>query len=179
MSTISDKLQNTPITKHFIGFGEASIYNTVDAIHKIVRSSSNNPYIRKWAEQIIENVPAKDKVGEVSAIHDFVKWHVRYTKDPLGMEYVQTPLILLKQIEQNETPMGDCDDMTTLSLSLYRSIGYPIATKVTSYTGDGKYSHIYGLVMINNMWIPSDTTMHQYNLGWEAPTMTKVFEKPI
>lgn len=176
---ITDKLQNIPITTQFIGFGENSIYNTVDTIHKIVKVSSNNPYIRAWAEKIIKNVQAKDKIGEVSAIHNFVKWNVRYTKDPLGMEYVQTPLVLLKAIELDEIPMGDCDDMTTLSLSLYRSIGYPVATKVTSYSGNGQYSHIYGLVNINNQWIPSDTTISSQNFGWEAKTMTKVFERII
>jgi len=176
---ISNYIVNTPITKQFNGFGESSIYNTVDVIHKIVKSSSNNPYVRKWAEKIIRNIPAKNKLGEVDAIHDFVKWKVRYTKDPLDMEYVQTPLVLLKAIELGEIPMGDCDDMTTLALSLYRSIGYPVATKVASYTNNRQFSHIYGLVNVNNKWIPSDTTMSSYNLGWEAPQMTKVYEKIV
>ena len=179
MNNITQKLQNVPITTQFIGFGENSIYNTVDKIHEIVRLSSSNPYVRKWAEKIIEGVQAKDKMGEVSAIHNFVKWNVRYTKDPLGMEYVQTPLILLKAIEQDEMPMGDCDDMSTLSLSLYRSIGYPVATKVTSYSPKKQYSHIYGLVNVNGKWLPSDTTISSRNIGWEAPQFTKVYEKVI
>jgi transglutaminase-like putative cysteine protease len=176
---ITEHLQNLPITTQFIGFGENSIYNTVDKIHEIVKISSSNPYVRKWAEKIIENVPAKDKIGEVSAIHDFVKWKVRYTKDPLGMEYIQTPLVLLKAIELGEMPFGDCDDMSTLSLSLYRSIGYPVATKVTSYSPNKKYSHIYGLVNVGGRWLPSDTTMSSHSIGWEAPQMTKVYEKVI
>ena len=156
---ISQYMSNIPIFKEFIGFGENAIYNTVDKIHQIIKSSAFNPYVRKYTEKIIADLAPNDKLGELQAIHDFVKYNVRYTKDPYGMEYIQTPPLLLRQIEMREQPAGDCDDMTTLSLSMMKSIGYPVATKITSYSPDRKFSHIYGLVFVNNKWIPTDTTV--------------------
>ena len=174
---ISQYVANTPMSTEFIGFGESAIHNTVDRIHQIIKSSAFNPYVRKFTESLVIDLAPNDKIGELRAIHDFVKYKVRYTKDPYGMEYVQTPPLLLKQIEMKEQPAGDCDDMTTLTLSMMKSIGYPVATKITSYSPNGKFSHVYGMVFVNNKWIPTDTTVRSRQLGWEAPGITRMSEK--
>lgn len=179
--SISDFMNNTPVYRQFLGFGEIAITNTVDKIHHIIKASMYNPYIRKWAEKIIGEIPPgpQHQMEEVRAIGDFVKYNVRYTKDPRGLEYIQTPPVLLQMIERGETPMGDCDDMTTLSLSLLKSIGYPVATKIASYRPDKKYSHIYGLVFVNNQWLPIDCVKRDMPIGWEAPGSTRFSEKEV
>lgn len=176
---ISQYIANTPITKEFLGYGEIAIHNTVDKINQIVKVSAFNPYVRKFTESVISDLAPNDKMGELRAIHDFVKYKVRYTKDPYGMEYIQTPPLLLKQIEMKEQPAGDCDDMSTLTLSMMKSVGYPVATKITSYSPNKKFSHIYGLVFVDGRWIPTDTTLRSKQLGWEAPNITRMSEKEV
>jgi hypothetical protein len=179
MNSITAQLQNIPIRKEFLGYKDAAIYNTIAKIKDIINKSYQNPYVRRWAEQIVADVTPNDKLGEVKAMHDFVKFNVRYTKDPYGIEYLQTPPVLLQQIEQGQTPSADCDDMTMLSLSLLKSIGFPVAVKVTSYSPNKKFAHIYGLANVKGQWIPVECVRYDKQLGWEAPNATRVLEKIV
>lgn len=179
MSSIYDSIANIPVRRENIGNGDNAIMNTVNHIKTIVRSSYANPYVRRYAENIVSVCAANDKLCEVKTIHKFVSTKVRYTKDPYGTEYLQTPPTLLQMIEQGELPHGDCDDMTMLSLSLLRSIGYPVALKVASFIPNGKFSHIYGLVWVDNKWIPVECVRGDYPLGWEAPNQTRSYETEI
>jgi len=166
------------ISEAYIGKGDISIYRTIDEMKRIIDISSKNPYVRKWAQKILSDIPVNRKFAEVSAVHNFVRDNIRYTRDPHGWEYIQTPPILLDGIDEIRTrraprPIGDCDDMTTLSLSLIKSIGYPVAIKVVGFKvvdSDGyvPFSHVYGLVFIEGKWYPCDTVRPDQTLGWEA-----------
>lgn len=163
-------LSDPPITTEWLGFGSVGVpRQTARRMRDIIRTSSNNIYVRKWAERIVEHVPSKDEIGECTAIFDFVKTNVRYAHDPRGMEFVQTPPYLLKHIELGTTPSGDCDDQTTLGLSLLRSLGYETAVRVTGYRDDGKFSHVYGMVRLGGRWTAFDTVPKESSFGFEAP----------
>ena len=108
---------NPPIAKHFIGFGPiTATSNTIDKMISIIRESAANPYIRKWAEKIIEQVPDRKEWMELDAVYRFLQKYTRYTKDPLEFEYIQTPVYVLNQMEIGDVPSLDCDDYTVLSL---------------------------------------------------------------
>lgn len=178
--SIYDSIAGVPSRREFLGYGDQAIYATIDKVRSIINASYVNPYVRRFAEKIIENVPVNDKMGEISAIHQFVSQRVRYTKDPHGMEYLQTPPTLLTMIERGERPAGDCDDMTMLSLSLLKSIGFPVAVKVTSYSPDGRFAHIYGLAFVSKRgWVPVECVRGDKPLGWEAPNATRQIEAEV
>lgn len=179
MPSIYDSIANTPVRREQIGSGDTAIMNTINHIKNIVRSSYVNPYVRRFAENIISVCTPNDKLCEVRAIHKFVSTKVRYTKDPYGTEYLQTPPTLLQMIENGERPAGDCDDMTMLSLSLLRSVGYPVALKVASFSTNGRFSHIYGLVWVNDKWTAVECVRGDYPLGWEAPGQTRTYEVEV
>ena len=145
--------------------------NTANKMIDIIRESSYNPYIRKWAETIIKNLPDRAENDEILSIYNFTKNHIRYVHDPEGMEYVQTPPYVLKQMEIGQIPMMDCDDYTVLSLSLLKSIGYRTALRLAGYKDKNIFSHVYGLVYKEkeNKWLPFDAIRKDKWLGWEAP----------
>lgn len=171
---VNDILAGVPYKKVFLGTGEGAIHGTVKRMIEIINKSAYNPYVRKWAEYILGNLPPKQNYNELKLMHNFVRDHTRYTKDPLGMEYLQTPYHLLQLIEMGEVPKADCDDKTMLVLSLMKTIGYPVALKITGYAANKKFKHVYGLVNIkNNTWIPVETVKHNKPFGWEAPNPTR------
>lgn len=178
------QMSEIPYSEEFIGYGDQAIYNTVDKMKQIISSSSKNPYVREWAKKILSNVQVEDKRGEVEAVHNFVRDNVRYTKDPKGFEYIQTPPVLLEDIRMYEQrkgdrPAGDCDDMAVLSLSLLKSIGFPVAIKVVSFASHKRFGHVYGLVQIHGEWVPIDTVRPDKYLGWEAEGRTRVMEVEV
>lgn len=170
-----------PQLEEYIGTGDQAIYRTVDKMKSIISQSSKNPYIREWATKVIARVAVNDKKGEANAIFNFVRDNVRYTKDPHGFEYLQTPPVVLESIGQyqagkGDRPAGDCDDMCILSLSLLKSIGFPVAIKVVSFNQSGQFGHVYGLVQIGYNWIPFDCVRPDKSMGWEAPGLTRAME---
>ena len=165
-----------------IGNGDAAIRRTVDKMAEIINLSSKNPVVREWARTVLSDVRVNQKKDEAEAIHNFVRDNVRYTRDPYGWEYIQTPPILLKGIEDHQAqmaarPIGDCDDMTVLSLSMMKAVGFPVIIKTVGY--NGKFSHVYGMVYMNGQWIVTDTVRPDKWFGWEAPGITRVMEVQV
>ncbi|NRH21545.1 transglutaminase domain-containing protein [Candidatus Gracilibacteria bacterium] len=162
-----------------IGHGDHAISTTVQHMAQIINLSSKNPLVREWARTILAGVMVNAKHDEAQAIHNFVRDHIRYTRDPYGWEYIQTPPVLLGGIEEYlkrraARPIGDCDDMTVLSLSLMKSVGFPVVIKTVGY--NGRFSHVYGMVHVNGKWIVTDTVRPDKWFGWEAPGVTRVME---
>ena len=182
---ILEQVQNLPVHKENIGYGDSAIMRTVSRMRRIIHLSSANPYVRRWAQQVLGDVEVQDKYDEVESIHNFVRDNIRYTSDPRGIEFVQTPPVLLEGIRyylegrQEDRPIGDCDDMTTLSLSLMKSVGYATAIKVVGFRGSPKYSHVYGLVFVNGKWLVSDTVRPDKYFEWEASGITRAKETKV
>lgn len=173
-----------PTVQKTIGKGDTGIKNTVAEMKHQIDIGSKHPFVRRWAQEILGGVLVNDKRAEANAVFAFVRDNVRYTRDPKGYEYLQTPLALLEDVGiykkgEGERPIGDCDDMVTLGLSLLKSIGFETAMKVTSYRPDKKFSHVYGLVNIEGDWTPFDTVRPTGYLGMEAPSPTRIMEVKI
>jgi hypothetical protein len=52
--------------------------------------------------------------------------YVRYVRDPLGLEYVRSPIAMLGEYEKFGMANGDCDDQVLLSGSMLHSIGFAV-----------------------------------------------------
>lgn len=189
-NSISSQLENVPFRKIDIGVGDAAILRTLEEMRSIIVSSSQNPYVRKWTEYVIRNVKPNDKWAEAVAVHKFVRDNTRYTNDPDGMEFLQTPLHVLQQIEANinadgkleQMPALDCDDSTMLSLSLLKSIGFSVALKAISTQPDRSFNHVYGLVEITTQshsgnlirkYLPIDCVKRDKPFAWETHQITR------
>lgn len=160
-----------------LGIGNAEISaNTVSKMVDVIKQSSHNPYVRKWAEDIIQDVPDRNFWGEIEAVYNFVQDNTRYVYDPKGLEYFQTPPYVLQRIALNEKPSLDCDDYTLLTLSLLRSIGYNTKIRIASYEPNKKFTHVYGLVLITKPyeWVVLDAVRKDKYLGWEASDATNI-----
>jgi hypothetical protein len=173
-----------PQSEEYIGTGDQAIFNTVTKMKDIISQSSKNIYVREWAKKIVARVTVNDRKSEAQAVFNFVRDNVRYTRDPLGFEYIQTPPAVLEDIRlyqagKGDRPAGDCDDMTLLSLSLLKSIGFSVAIKVVSFNNAKKFSHVYGLVQIGSEWVTVDCVRPDKDLGWESQGHTRIMETVV
>lgn len=173
--------QKPPLRKVFLGFTHSAIsINTAEEMRRIIHESSKNHYVRSWAEHMISGIPDRDSNGEIQAIFLFIQKYMRYTNDPLGIEYVQTPPFILEKLEKGITPNLDCDDYTVLGLSLLRSLGYDTAIRLTGYNSK-EFEHVYGMVYDRKYddWIPFDAIRKDKPFRWEAPNPKVVFDIEI
>jgi len=160
-----------------IGNGEEIASNTMIKMRNIINSSIRNYYVRRWAEIITDSLIDSD-YEKVKAVYDFLATRTRYLKDPFGLELLKTPPVSLQLIEAGDRPALDCDDLTILSLSLLKSIGFPVALRAVSYHLDKRFRHIYGLVKVKNEWIPFDLVKLP-GLGREHPGVTRIVDMEV
>src|SRR5262249_32005725 len=94
---------------------------TARLIARMVRHGAKDFYVRQKAIDIYRQcrVRAKDRMGEIRSLFDWVRRHIRYTRDIFRVELLHTARRLL------ELRAGDCDDMTILLGSMLMSTGHP------------------------------------------------------
>ena len=122
--------------------------HTVALIKRYALESQRSPIVRLTAEEIVSGLDSKDYLSEIEAIYNFVIGHVRYANDPRTIELVRRPELVLREIVAGKTPSLDCDDMVTLELALYLSLGrrvriITVAFNHAFFRGKRQFSHVF------------------------------------
>src|SRR5262245_15951848 len=143
---------------------------TARIIARMIRDGAKDFYVRQKAIQIFRGygVRPKDQFGEVTALFDWVRRNIRYTRDIFRVELLHSARRML------EFRAGDCDDMTILLGAMLLSTGYPVRLVLVGFQPQKPhvYSHIYPEVNVVGRWIPVDGTM-QHPIGWAPPALWK------
>lgn len=143
--------------------GIDGVAQTLAIMRNLVRRSKKHPVIRTAAVRLVNNLPQKDYVNEIRAIHRFVRDNIRYTRDIRGAETLQFPEITMKE------RAGDCDDKSVLLASLLESINTPTRFVAVGYQ-PGEFCHVLVEARVGSSWIPIETTEYQ-DIGWYPPNM--------
>lgn len=89
--------------------GPEGIAETVTAVIALAHDPGTTREIREQALLICRRAGAKTELQRAKAIHDWIKKHVAYVKDPIYREYVQFPVHLLRQAKRgSHKSAGDC-----------------------------------------------------------------------
>lgn len=138
---------------------------------RLANASIINPAqtIRVKAMDIIKSagVPPRDYMGEVNALHAFVRDEIRYIQDPLDYELVSTPEKTL------ELGQEDCDGKSTLLAALLKSTGHPAQFVAVGFD-NGPFSHVLVLTRVGRGWIPLETIINKPP-GWFPPDTTSKY----
>lgn len=143
---------------------------TAKIISQLVQEGAKDFYVRQKAIEVFRAylVKPKNRLGEVSALFDFVKRNIRYTRDIFRVELLHSARRML------ELQAGDCDDMTILLGALLLSTGHPVRLVLAGFKRDRPhvYTHIYLEVNVRGRWLAADATMDR-PLGWAPPAIWK------
>lgn len=153
--------------------GDAGTRETLKIMREYARASIRNPaqVIRRKAIQLLGSLPPRQWMLEVRTLHAFVRDQIRYTKDPQGMELVQTPEATL------ENGVGDCDDKATLLASLLIAAGHPAQFVAVGFDG-GNFSHVLVETQIGNRWVPLETIIPK-EPGWFPPGVKRQYRRSV
>lgn len=132
--------------------GEASIDRTLRYMAQFTKAAGRDYAIRRLALGIVAPFAQKDYLREAAALHAFVRDRIRYVKDPLDGELVQTPVATLG------IGQGDCDDKATLLAALLRAAGHPARFVAVAVGDDPNLSHVYVETKIGPTWYAAETT---------------------
>jgi transglutaminase-like putative cysteine protease len=141
--------------------GNAGIRQTLKRMAQLSRGYKTAPLIRETALKVLSRVPEKKWRLEVGAILSFVQEHIRYVRDVVGVETLQTPVQTLRLAQ------GDCDDQSMLLAALLLSAGHP-ARFVALGTEPNNYSHVLVQTKIGGEWVWCEPINRGWPLG-KAP----------
>jgi hypothetical protein len=133
--------------------GAAGTDATLKAIGRLATGSQQRPVIRIAAISILDqaNINTRDTYQVVKTLWSWTRRFVRYLRDPIGVETVQSPEITL------QLKAGDCDDHAALMGAFGLNLGIPVRFVTVGTTAD-RQSHIFPEFQINGKWIAADTT---------------------
>ena len=162
-----ERVQRVPLAA-----GVDGTHQTIDVMARAAmgRYGAGSGRIRNLAVQIVRDagVPERDKRGETVAVHEWVKKHLRYVKDPLWYEFVTYPETLAF-----ERADGDCDDHAVLESALLGALGIPTRFVVYAFKGSSQFAHVALHAMVGpNEWLPLDPIVKDKPAGWEVPDAT-------
>lgn len=141
--------------------GVAGTDATVEEIARLVTYDLQRPQLRLLATRVLNHahIRSKDHLEEAKRLYRFVVQRVRYQKDPVGLETVQSPTATLT------IGAGDCDDLSGLLAGLAMAVGIPARLRVVGYSEDDLV-HIFPELLIGHRWYSADATEPGHGFGW-------------
>lgn len=147
----------------------SSLDDRIDIILDAVDDGKRDPVIRQLVGQILQGIDEKDYEGELTAIFNWVRKNIRYTRDPHNVELFQRAKRIV------EMGIADCDCLSILIGSMIQSVGYPLRLRVIGVSST-EPEHIYPLAGIpptespvaNLQWVAMDASIAQ-PIGWQMP----------
>lgn len=152
--------------------GSAGTSETLRLMRELVLRYKTDTHLRGVTLGLVRHTRPKDWRGEVKAVFEYVRDHIRYVRDVEGVETLQTPPVTL------DLEAGDCDDKSTLLATMLASIGHQSRFVATGYRQPGDYQHVYVEAAVDGGWLPLDATVAA-PFGWRPRTPVSRMVLPI
>ena len=130
------------------------------------RRAIRDEWFLTLVRDITKGLPPADKMAEARTIFEWATSHIRYVKDPVGIELIIHPMRLVA------LGAGDCDDLSIFMASAFETIGIPARfVAIESRPGTG-YNHVYPQGHINNQWVTFDLASPRPTVGVTIPSVS-------
>lgn len=94
--------------------------------------------------------------GNLKALWQFVRNHIKYKEDPNGDERVMSPAATWKKGK------ADCKSMSIFIASVLKNMGIPYKYRFVAWTA-GNVSHVYPVALVGNKEIILDAVHKKFN----------------
>lgn len=158
--------------------GDAGTRQTIEVMRDLVQRGVAHPLVRQTAVNIARTVPPGDLNAIGRAIRRWLQEHVHFVYDPMNVEHVTAPDILLSECEVRYFTTGDCDDIAVLGATLAGAVGVQSRFVVLGFGPDPEapMGHIYTEVFDGAQWTDLDITrsqpqvdMSRVSRAWHIP----------
>jgi len=112
------------------------------------------PYIREYSISLLRGLQDNDQLGQANRLIDFVRKNLTYVRDPVGGEYIVSPVRLLQGFSSNGYMAGDCDDHVLLLNSLLGAVGIVTKPVGVKFNGSSVWNHVVsGIYLKGELWL--------------------------
>jgi transglutaminase-like putative cysteine protease len=143
---------------HFSSGSDAM--RTAKKMAAVTRSAvSRNARLIAFANRVGRTArPYSDPVGTISKIRFWMDRNFNFMNDPLGVESLKSPVVLLEEVEATGSAQGDCDEAAMLVAAFGVANGLPARFRVLSFGPGEPFSHVLTDLYANGDWHPVDPT---------------------
>lgn len=155
LNTFSGESCDDPRTLiHFeLNDAEPDVVQIVRYLAQFVTSYARNACVISFAQCIVSKITTPNDTGaQFLAVTDWMIKYTVYQADPVGIEYVRSPVQMMKDFQATGAARGDCDDLVLLVCSLFRSLGFQTKVAALKINGSSIYNHVAAEVKLGNDW---------------------------
>ena len=135
---------------------------TLSKMRDFVTEFQRDPRIVRAARDLTAGCPQKDYYCQAQRLFDWFKGNIRYVRDPHNTEWVQSPVVTLRE------GAADCDCGAVALAALASSIGMPSGFEAIKAdpSHPSEYSHVYAILKTPKGWRAADWTVQESTFGW-------------
>ncbi|MEO1260552.1 MAG: hypothetical protein AAFZ15_17275 [Bacteroidota bacterium] len=137
----------------------------INAIMRVVDKDHLKSQVGEFAEKFKGDTP-QETYDSLLKLWRFCRSHIRYKKDPKGVQYIKHPGRVIKD------GYSDCKGLSILIYHVCRYLELPVFIRFSSYERDRRIGHVYPMVVIGNEAIPVDAVFEYFDAE-EKPTYYK------
>lgn len=137
---------------------------TLRKMAELARATIHDPRFRmRVLNAALANAAPRDEAGQAAALLDWVRARIAYVKDPVGVEWPQSPSVALR------VGAGDCDDLSTCYAAAVMAIGIPARfVAATGKANDPEWRHVWTEILLDGRWVPVDASHPTAPIGWQV-----------
>lgn len=136
--------------------GDEGTLDTLATMNRLRDLYGTFPAIRRAALVIGGSEGDDDQLAQVKKFAAFVRRAVVYRQDPLNSELMQTPDVMLLEINATGQAFGDCDDHVLLFSVLCEAVGVACDIAGVKAPGSDTVNHVIAIAHPNGDTIEID-----------------------
>lgn len=137
--------------RYRLGYGSSDAEQITQTLSRLIFEYGTDPTIRRFTTRWLdEDCGNDDRQNQLKCVFRFMADHVRYVRDPLGVEYVRAPTRMIEEYEKFQTANGDCDDQVLFSGSMLYSIGFDCRPIGLNLHTDEYFDHVAMQIMLDD-----------------------------
>lgn len=140
--------------------GNEAIFFTLQKMREMIEKYKTNPQMISLFSTLLSGIDGRDSMRVMKAVYDFSISRVRYQKDGVGVERLQSPVRTLA------LGFGDCDDFSILAAVLLEIAGIPARLAVVSTRPDKVFHHVFVQGYSGKEWVSIDPVEKFFGLGY-------------
>lgn len=154
--------------------GDAGTRQTLEVMRDLVQNGVAHPLVRQTAVDIARMVPPGDLNAIARAVRRWLQEHVHFVYDPMNVEHVTAPDLLLNETRVRYFTTGDCDDIAVLGAALAGAVGVQSRFVVLGFGPDleAPMGHVFTELFDGTQWLDLDITRNQPQVDMRQVTRT-------